>query len=140
MISLLSIHAAATLFMTGVIWFVQIVHYPLFGRIGGADFSAYERAHRGRTLWVVAPPMLLELLTGVALAVAPVPGAALAMRAGLAILALIWLSTMLFQAPEHERLSGGFTPERHRRLVMGNWFRTVAWTLRAALILSALPR
>lgn len=26
---LLFAHAAATLYMTGVIWFVQIVHYPL---------------------------------------------------------------------------------------------------------------
>ena len=31
---LLLLHAAATLFMTGLIWFVQVVHYPLFARVG----------------------------------------------------------------------------------------------------------
>ena len=27
-------HIAATLFMCGAIWFVQIVHYPLFEQVG----------------------------------------------------------------------------------------------------------
>ncbi len=31
---LLILHAGATLYMAGVIWFVQIVHYPLFSRVG----------------------------------------------------------------------------------------------------------
>ncbi len=33
---LLFVHAAMTLFMVGVIWFVQIVHYPLFRGVGEA--------------------------------------------------------------------------------------------------------
>jgi len=33
---LLFFHAAMTLFMVGVIWFVQIVHYPLFRGVGEA--------------------------------------------------------------------------------------------------------
>jgi hypothetical protein len=32
---LLLAHAAATLFMVGVIWFVQLVHYPLFAASAG---------------------------------------------------------------------------------------------------------
>lgn len=31
---LLLVHAAVTLYMTGVIWFVQVVHYPLFSCVG----------------------------------------------------------------------------------------------------------
>jgi len=58
---LLLVNAAATLFMVGVIWFVQIVHYPLFALVGEAAFSEYERHHARRTGWVVAIPMLLEL-------------------------------------------------------------------------------
>ncbi len=38
-------HITATLYMTGLIWFVQIVHYPLFARVGNAEFSAYEQRH-----------------------------------------------------------------------------------------------
>ena len=50
-------HFAATLFMTGVIWFVQVVHYPLFDRVQGDRFSVYAASHGRLTTWVVAPPM-----------------------------------------------------------------------------------
>ena len=124
-------HAGATLFMTGVIWFVQVVHYPLFARTGAAGFADYERDHARRTGWVVGPAMTLELL--LALALAARGGAAA--WAGLALLAMIWLSTALVQVPLHRRLQGGFDAAVHRRLVRTNWLRTAAWTLRAALAL-----
>ena len=124
-------HAGATLFMTGVIWFVQVVHYPLFARTGAAGFADYERDHARRTSWVVGPAMTLELL--LALALAARGGAAA--WAGLALLAVIWLSTALVQVPLHRRLQGGFDAAAHRRLVRTNWLRTAAWTLRAALAL-----
>jgi hypothetical protein len=36
---LLLANAAATLFMVGVIRFVQVVHYPLFARVGRPGFA-----------------------------------------------------------------------------------------------------
>jgi len=60
-------HLTATLFMTGVIWFVQIVHYPLFRLVGNSEFARYETAHTFWTTWVVAPPMLTEMATAVLL-------------------------------------------------------------------------
>ncbi len=51
---------AAALFMTGLIWFVQIVHYPLFARVlrntAPDAFRAYEASHANRTSFVVFPP------------------------------------------------------------------------------------
>ncbi len=44
--AVLYLHAAATIFMTGLIWFVQVVHYPLFSevaRLGGAGASRNTR-------------------------------------------------------------------------------------------------
>jgi hypothetical protein len=52
-------HLAATLFMIGVIWFVQVVHYPLFSRVGPEKFSLYSEAHSRLTTYVVGPPMLV---------------------------------------------------------------------------------
>jgi hypothetical protein len=124
-------HAGATLFMTGVIWFVQVVHYPLFARTGVVGFADYERDHARRTGWVVGPAMTLELLLALALAAR----GGMAAWAGLALLAVIWLSTALVQVPLHRRLQGGFDAAAHRRLVRTNWLRTAAWTLRAALAL-----
>jgi hypothetical protein len=50
----------SALFMTGLIWFVQAVHYPLLTSFG-ADSTAYQSAHMRRTTQVVAAPMLAEL-------------------------------------------------------------------------------
>ena len=122
-------HAAATLFMTGVIWFVQVVHYPLFGRVGAAEFAAYEREHARRTGWVVGPAMLIELALALALAAR---GGVLAWT-GLALLAVIWISTAFVQVPLHRRLERGADPAAQRRLVGTNWIRTTAWTARAAV-------
>jgi hypothetical protein len=60
-------HAAATLYMTGLIWFVQIVHHPLMSSIQNEDFANYEQQHMSLTTWVVAPPMLIEVATAVLL-------------------------------------------------------------------------
>jgi hypothetical protein len=74
MVLLLLAHAAATLFMVGVIWFVQVVHYPLFARVGTPDFSTYSIRHTRLTGLVVGPAMLLEAATAVALVVWTPPG------------------------------------------------------------------
>ncbi len=50
----------STLFMVGVIRFVQVVHYPLFSRVGGEGFALYSEAHSRLTTHVVGPPMLVE--------------------------------------------------------------------------------
>lgn len=137
---LLVAHAASTWFMTGLIWFVQIVHYPLFGRVGAAAFTEYERIHQRRTTWVVAPVMLIELATTILVAYA-VYGAASGSTlpservafAGVGFLVVIWASTWGLQVPMHEVLAKGFERAPHRRLVITNWIRTAAWTARAVL-------
>jgi len=56
----LVIHAAATWAMTGLIWFVQVVHYPLLSAVGASGFAAYHAAHSRLTTLVVGPLMLVE--------------------------------------------------------------------------------
>ena len=58
-------HALATLALTGLVWFVQLVHYPLLRRVGAAGFAEYEREHRERTSWLVVPAMGIESTTAV---------------------------------------------------------------------------
>jgi hypothetical protein len=131
---LLFAHAAATLYMTGVIWFVQIVHYPLFALVGQPGFSEYEREHVRRTGWVVAGPMLAELAAAVA--VVWVVGDWLAWT-GLALVGVIWISTGVWQVPAHRRLEAGFDAAVHVRLERTNWVRTAAWTARSVIALAA---
>ena len=137
--TLVLLHAAATLFMTGLIWFVQLVHYPLFARVETADFRRYASEHQRRTTWVVVPAMLLELGTAIALVLEAGTASSRQLAwIGLALLAVIWLSTVLLQVPLHRRLASGFDRPAIVRLVRGNWVRTIAWTLRSALALRLL--
>jgi hypothetical protein len=139
MVPLLLANAAATLFMVGVIWFVQVVHYPLFARVGPSDFSAYSIRHTRLTSLVVGPPMLLEAATAVALVVWNPPGISVSLAwTGLLLVAGIWLSTALLQAPRHTALGRGFDPAAHRFLVTSNWLRTVLWSLRGLVVLCLL--
>jgi len=67
---------ATTLLMTGVIWFVQVVHYPLFAGVGEERFVAYQATHSRSTTVVVAPLMTIELVTSGLLALDPPDGIA----------------------------------------------------------------
>lgn len=131
--SALLLNAAATLFMTGLIWFVQVVHYPLFALVSGPDSPAYATRHQALTTLVVGPVMLAELAGAIWLAVAPPAGVpAWIPRVALLLLALIWISTALWQVPLHQKLLAGHDPSTIAALVGGNWVRTVLWTMRAA--------
>ena len=129
-------HLAATLFLVGLIWFVQIVHYPLFERVGRAEFTAYETAHTRLTLWMVAPLMLVEAGTALLL-IFWRPATVLAWQVwlGAGLVLLIWLSTAFLQVPQHSQLRFGFEARAHRFLVASNWLRTGAWSLRGLLVL-----
>ncbi|MEQ8704114.1 MAG: hypothetical protein RIC19_09360 [Phaeodactylibacter sp.] len=128
------VHLLFSLYMLGLIWFVQVVHYPLMGKVGASSFIDYERAHTRFTSWVTAPPMLGELGTGLLLLVqAPTDWLWWANTAGLLGL---WASTFFIQVPLHNALSSAFNEVQHARLVRTNWLRTLIWTLRAFLLLS----
>ena len=53
--------------MVGVIWFVQVVHYPLFSSVGPEKFTVYSEAHSRLTTYVVGPPMLVDVATALLL-------------------------------------------------------------------------
>lgn len=38
-------NVALAWFLAGLIWTIQVVHYPLFPRVGREGFAAYEQAH-----------------------------------------------------------------------------------------------
>jgi hypothetical protein len=139
MVLLLLANAAATFIMVGVIWFVQVVHYPLFARVGTLDFPTYSIRHTRLTGLVVGPPMLLEAATAVALVVWSPPGISVSLVwTGLFLVARILLSTALLQSPRHTTLGGGFDPAAHRFLVTSNWVRTTLWSLRGLVVLCIL--
>ncbi len=138
---ILLLQLGTTLPVTGLIWFVQVSHYPLFAAVDAPSFPAYESRHRTLTTWVVAPLMLVEAATTLLLFRGVPTLLSLTEAAiGAALLLAIWISTAALQVPCHHRLSQGFDQLAWRRLVATNWIRTAAWTARAALLLAILGR
>ena len=129
----------STVYMVGVIWFVQVVHYPLFADVGVEQFPAWEQRNVVLTTWVVGPGMLVEAITAIGMFF--LPGAMVSRRlavTGTLLLAVIWASTHFLQVPCHNKLASGFDSKIHEMLVNSNWIRTLCWTLRGALMMALL--
>lgn len=130
------IHLIVTAFLTGLIWTIQIVHYPLFTLIPDHSFTNYEKNHVRRIGYVVGPAMLVEVLLAILLVLpgnSPPSGFIIPAYMALACLVLIWLSTWFLQVPCHNLLDQSFDLPAIKRLVITNWIRTVLWTVRTTL-------
>lgn len=132
---LLVLHAAATWWMVGLIWFVQIVHYPLMALVPDDAGRRYAALHQRLTTFVVGPPMLVEL--AVSIAIVAFAGDSAFWRSaswtGFSLVLLIWMWTFAVVVPVHTRLLSGSSEALARQLVVRNWVRTLAWTLRGVL-------
>lgn len=135
----LLIHVGTTLAMVGVIWFVQLAHYPLFAWVGSQQFANYEAENTRRTTWVVLPLMLAEVITAVLIPFYFCPPIRLVLAwFGLGCLAAIWLMTFFVHVPQHAKLTNAFDGVIHKQLVTSNWLRTIIWTIRGVLVLAML--
>ena len=135
----LLLHCFSTFAMTGLIWFIQIVHYPLLQKVGESKFVSYELSHIRLTSFVVIPFMSIELLTAIAVMFSPIRGNYfIALLIGLALIVLNWSLTFIIFVPLHRSLSKDFNLSYCRKLVTFNWFRTGIWTIRSFLLLALL--
>jgi len=118
--------------LTGLIWTIQLVHYPMLARSEEAVAAATYREHGRRIVWLVAPLMVLELAVSALLWLA---GPAEWWRiAQFGLVGVIWIDTATVQVPLHRQLCVAHDPEAASRLVRSNWIRTGAWTLRLCLL------
>jgi hypothetical protein len=134
-------NVASTLYMVGLIWMVQIVHYPLLAIVGTERAREVAREHQRRTGNVVGPPMLIEGLSTLAL--------------------LVWLSddvwwwlpwlngiflavalgcTIFLSVPLHEKMANTPDTTVGHRLVVTNWPRTIAWSARGVVCVVMLAQ
>lgn len=129
----------STWFLVGLIWTIQIVHYPLFAAVGVDRFVAYEASHTRLITLVVGPVMLVEAATaGLFVAMRPASIPAWIPWTGLGLVILIWISTAILQVPDHAKLANGFDAAAHAHLVGTNWLRTIAWTARGVILAVAI--
>jgi hypothetical protein len=136
--SLLAAQLVVTAMLTGIIWFVQLVHYPLLGQLGNGT-AAYMQRHMTLATRVIGPLIGAEtLLAAAVLGFAWQRGAELLPLVGFALVVLILMSTKYLQRPCYKTLCRGPHPQTLRRLIATNWIRTVAWSVRSLLCAAML--
>ncbi len=130
------INTFCTFFMTGLIWFVQLVHYPSFHFVNEENFAKFHKHHTVRTGIIVMPVMSVELVTSGVLAW--MEGWTTLNAFGFYLVILIWLSTFFLSVPKHNALKHGKVDSLIDGLVNTNWFRTILWSIKSGLSLWVL--
>jgi hypothetical protein len=130
---ILIIHFYATLFMTGLIWLIQIVHYPSYNFIDLNRFIEFQKFHQNSITLIVMPLMTLELLSAIFLA---------STKQKLFVLNLIgviaiWITTFFYSVKYHQLLEISFNQEALSLLISTNWIRTFLWTTRSFILFYA---
>ena len=130
----LFVHLIFTSVMTGVIWVIQIVHYPSFHFVEKELYTAFQKFHMNRISIIVIPIMLSELITGLLLLLDKSSKSSLLITS-FVILILIWAITGVFFSKAHNKLIIGYQELVVNQLVVMNWVRTLLWTLRLLLLI-----
>lgn len=125
----ISLSGASSLYMTGVIWLIQLIHYPAFHAIDEKEFSRFHHRHSQVMGWIVGPVMVVELLSTLWLAQT---GQTIWIVKSVTVL-FLWGLTFFVSVPCHNRLSAGKEAQQIDRLIRTNWPRTVLWTAAAAI-------
>jgi hypothetical protein len=131
---------AVILYVTGQIWFCQIVVYPLFGKVGPNEYVAYHRFYSSRIPLPVIAPGFVSFLLPVVLVFLRPDSVPLSLALTNAACGLIGLYvTVVLEIPRHARLEKGGKQEAViRELVRYNWPRTLSITGSALLTLLML--
>lgn len=127
------LHFCLCLVMLGVIWVIQIVHYPSFRFAKLGPFQDFTSFHVKAISSIVIPLMTIELLSGVFLVYKSQRPLILL---NFSLILLTWLSTFILSVPLHNKLSQDFDLKNIEKLVLTNWPRTLMWTIRSVILIS----
>ena len=130
---LLKVNFISTSVMVGVIWVIQLLHYPSFHFINDKKYIEFQHFHMQRISFIVIPAMLIELASALLLAYF--------FRSSLTIILLalllgVWAVTFIFFTNMHQKLTNGYNQSIVDRLIQYNWSRTILWSLRLIILLS----
>ncbi len=135
----LLVNFVATAVMTGVIWFVQWVHYPLLASVPVDGAVEVAHQHQRRTGQVLALPMAVEGLTTLWLLASRPEAVSLTLPwLGAVLLAVALGSTVFVSVPLHAKMATNPTADVGKRLITTNWLRTIAWSARAVVCAAML--
>jgi hypothetical protein len=110
----------------GVVWFAQLVVYPLFAKVGAEDYVTYHRFYASQIPLPVIFPGFANFLLPIALIFCRPQSVPLAIAVADAACGLLSLVvTVALEIPRHDRLEkDGKQDKVIRELIRYNWPRT----------------
>ncbi len=131
--TLIVIHAAATMFMVGLIWTIHYVHYPLFAYVGESTYVSFQAEHVARIGRLLFVPWLTEGVTLLGILALAFLGGRTDWRVPAVIngaaMAVVLVISGFWSAPAHAKLADGFDKSVHDQLMTVNLIRTMAWSV-----------
>lgn len=133
---ILTFQSLFTFILTGIVWCIQVVNYPLLPMIDREKFCDFEKKYQRKTSFLLFPFIVLECFFAILLLIVAKEGMCRILAFALfALLLFVWFSTFCLQIPQHAELAHGFSMKNIKRLIQTHWIRTVAWTLRSLILL-----
>jgi hypothetical protein len=129
---LVQINILCTFAMLGLIWTIQVVHYPIFFHLKNESFKDFEKIHINRISFVVIPFMIFESFATVGLVFTQKAG--MYEYFNLFLIFLIWLATFTLSIPCHNKLMRTKDDMIIKKLVRTNWIRTILWSIKSFVI------
>ena len=119
-------------YLVSLVFMTQFITYPTFLHIDKDKFSEYHRKYVNNISFIVAPVMLIELLT---LSLIAYFSKDFLIIKSLILLLVIWLATFFIMIPSHNKISKAFNKKEINRLINYNWVRTILWSFKLLLII-----
>ena len=119
-------------YLVSLVFMTQFITYPTFLHIDKDKFSEYHRKYVNNISFIVAPVMLIELLT---LSLIAYFSSEFLIIKSLILLLVIWLTTFFIMIPSHNRISKSFNKKEIISLTNYNWVRTILWSFKLLLII-----
>jgi hypothetical protein len=121
----------------GTIWFCQLAVYPLFARVGAAEYAGYHRFYTTHILFqVIIPGFLSFVLPALVFWFLPTSVPVWMAVANVAMGIVGFLVTVGLEIPRHNTLDHGKDDRLIAELIAYNWPRTASITVSAALTLA----
>ncbi|MEC7277393.1 MAG: hypothetical protein VXV96_13825 [Bdellovibrionota bacterium] len=124
----------STISMTGIIWHVQLVTYPLFKELHGNSLVELHASYTRKMTFLVLPLMGCELLASLCFTYLKSDWVNIML---LLSVVLLWMITLFISVPLHSKIAQG-EEKAINPLIKSNWLRTTIWTIRSFSLLKII--
>ncbi len=141
------IHVLVCIMVTAIMWYLQVVHFPMLRFIGTDRYELYYHELKMKNTLLFFPLFSLEIFTSIALLLSftmvsdfnpAVQNQFFLVGFSLILLFILHLVNFQLIRPLLSSLHTDVDEKKHKRLLRLQWIRTLGWTSRFIMLLSMI--